>query len=335
MILMLLRLTRIIFVLLSICLLLLVGAYSYCIRMPGVAFTGDVPALTSTQKQLHDNLVLHVDVLAEQIGERHHEIPDKLVQTSNYIREQLSALGYEVTEQVYSDGEYRNLVVEIPGSAKADEIIVVGAHYDTTWLTAGADDNASGVAGLIELARMLKDKQLDRTIRFIAFANEEAPFFGTDQMGSMVSAQISRRDQEHVVVMYSLEMIGYYLHEPNTQHYPDIIKRFYPDKANFIAFVGNMKSGSVLRQSVKLFRQQATIGSAGLIAPAKLVPDIQRSDNYAYWQNGFPAVMVTDTSNFRNIYYHTVGDVANTLDYASMTHMVSGFAYMLEQLASD
>ncbi len=313
-----------------LCLLLI---YGYCIRMPGPTFAGDVPDLTATQQALHDNLVRHVRMLAEQIGERHHKRPVQLTQAADYISEQLARSGYAVTEQVFGDGHYKNLMVEITGGDKADEVIVVGAHYDTAWLTPGADDNASGVAGLLELARLLKGKHYDRTIRLIAFTNEEPPFFATASMGSMVSAQLARRHQDKILIMYSMEMIGYYRHEPHTQHYPKIIRHLYPHTGNFIAFVGNPNSGPLLRRSIKLFREQATIRSAGLIAPPRLVPDIQRSDNYAYWQYGFPAVMVTDTADFRNSAYHTAGDVAERLDYVSMTRMISGFAAMLAQLA--
>ena len=324
-------------VLLGLALLLaaaLGGVYLYCVRMPGESWQGQPPPLSAAETRIKTGLERHVAMLAGQIGERHAGRPQRLRQAADYISAELGALGYPVTEQKFSGDRYRNLVAEIEGSARPDEIIVVGAHYDTVLLTPGADDNASGVAGLLELARLLRERAPGRTLRFIAFTNEEAPFFGGPEMGSMVSARAARRGGDDIVVMFSLEMIGYFSREPGSQHYPRIIERFYPATGDFIAFVGNLRSGAVLRRAVKHFRREAAIGSAGLIAAAALVPDIQRSDNFAYWRNGYRAIMVTDTSNFRNERYHTAADVAASLDYDSMARVVSGLAAMLEQLAA-
>ncbi|MGI9228619.1 MAG: M20/M25/M40 family metallo-hydrolase [Gammaproteobacteria bacterium] len=308
-------------------------SYLYCIRMPGSSFTGAQPALTEAEAEIQEHARQHVYMLAEQIGERHSEKPQQLQQAAEYIHAELSALGYAVTEQMFDDGRFRNIVCELPGKTRPEEIVVVGAHYDTVWLTPGADDNASGITGVLELARLLKDEQPDRTLRFIAFVNEESPFYGTDSMGSMVSAKASRRAGENIVVMFSLEMIGYFLTEPGSQHYPRVVRQFYPDTADFIAFVGNLRSGSQIRRAVKYFRQEATIGSAGLIAVEKVVPDIRRSDHAAYWRNGYPAMMVTDTSNYRNPNYHTETDTGDTLDYERMTRVINGMAAVLRRLA--
>ena len=314
----------------------LAAAYWYCIRMPGASFRGEPPALTATETRLKSGLRRHATMLAEEIGERHAAAPERLREAAEYIEAELRALGYTVTEQSFDDDRYRNLAVEIQGRTRPEEIIVVGAHYDTVLLTPGADDNASGVAGLLELARLFWEgaRVPERSVRFIAFANEEAPFFGGDSMGSMVSARASRRAGERIVAMFSLEMIGYYSAAPGSQRYPRLIRRFYPDTGDFIAFVGDLRSGAMLRQAVGYFRAAAGIGSVGLIAPASLVPDIQRSDNLAYWRNGYPAIMVTDTANFRNDRYHTAADTAASLDYDNMARVVGGLAVMLRRLAA-
>ena len=325
----------------NIALLLVALVLSACaavylvIVMPGNTVKGGLPAFDDELVSLSQHLREHVWILAEEIGERNDGEIKKLNQAADYIYSQFQSYGYVPLETRFGRKEYRNITVNLYGREKRDEIIVIGAHYDTVWLTPGADDNASGVAGLLEIARVLSGQRFSRTIRFMAFTNEEEPFYGTDIMGSGVSAKYSYDHNENIIGMFSLEMIGYYSSEPNSQFYPGVIRHFYPRQGNFIAFVSNFRSRHFLHQAIFDFRKQGTFPSEGLTAPEWLVPDIRRSDNASYWYYGFPAVMITDTSNYRNRNYHSVGDVPRTLDYDSMARVVQGLTGMLKDLAQE
>ena len=319
-----------IFIIVLVCIVALVY---FATKMPGESFADSLPPVSSEVSSLSERLKDHVVMLAGEIGERNNSSLSKLNEAADYIEKQFELIGYVPSSQIYSEEQFRNISVDIYGKERRDEIIVVGAHYDTTWLTPGADDNASGVAGLLELARLLRDKELNKTLRLIAFTNEEMPFFGRDEMGSRVAAKRSYDRQENIIGMFSLEMIGYYKDEPGTQFYPPVIRQFYPDTGNFIAFVGNLSSRAFLHEAIQAFRDKAQFPSEGLAAPQWLVPDIRRSDNSAYWYYGFPALMVTDTANFRNRNYHKSSDTYETLNYEYMARAVDGLALMLEEMA--
>ncbi len=304
----------------------------YCISMPGSSYPGALPPLTQEQQALRDRLQGHVLVLAQDIGERHKFQRNKLDQAADYISAQFEAMELVPSPEIFDDG-FRNIVVDLYGRERRDEIIVVGAHYDTETMTPGADDNASGVAGLLELARLLRHRPLRKSVRLIAFANEEWPFFGNDDMGSRVSARRSFDRNENVIGMFSLEMIGYYSSKAKSQWYPRSIRRFYPREANFIAFVSNLDSRDLLAQSIGSFRRHGQFPSEGLSAPQWLVRDVRRSDQSSYWAFGYPGVMITDTANFRNYGYHNMGDVPRTLDYDAMARVVDGIAAMVTELA--
>ena len=304
----------------------------YCVHMPGRSLAGALPPLTAQQQELSKRLQGHVQVLADEIGERHKYQRKRLERAADYITRQFEAMGLVPGPQIFDDG-FRNIVVDLYGRDRRDEIIVIGAHYDTVSMTPGADDNASGVAGLLELARLLRERPLRRSVRLIAFANEEWPFSGHDDMGSQVSARLSQDRHENVMGMFSLEMIGYYSSEPRSQWYPRIIRRFYPDQGNFIAFVSNLSSRDLLVQGITSFRRLGRFPSEGMSAPEWLVPDVRRSDQASYWAFGYPGIMITDTANFRNYGYHNVGDVARNLDYGAMARVVDGVADMVTELA--
>lgn len=304
----------------------------YCVHMPGQSYRGALPALTPAQVELRDRLRGHVQVLAADIGERHQYQRRRLNAAADYVTAQFEAMELVPSPQMVGDG-FRNIVVDLYGREQPNEVLVVGAHYDTVTMTPGADDNASGVAGLLELARMLRDRPLARSVRFIAFTNEEWPFYGREDMGSRVSARLSHDREENIVGMLSLEMIGYYSNEPRSQWYPRSVRRFYPREGNFIGFVSNLASRDLMARAIGAFRRDAQIPSEGLAAPEWLVPDIRRSDQSSYWAFGFPGVMITDTANFRNYGYHNMGDVPDTLDYAAMARVVDGLAAMVTELA--
>lgn len=306
----------------------------YCMRMPGATHQGELPPADAALLELRDRLRAHVQALAGDIGERNHDNRARLELAADYVAQQFDAMGYLAATDVFGPAQFRNFIVDLYGRELREQVIVVGAHYDSAWLTPGADDNASGVAGLLEIARALKDRPLRRSVRFIAFANEEEPFFGGDEMGSMVAARRSSDRGEQITGMFSLEMIGFYSDQWRSQYYPRPVRRFYPRVGNFIAFVGNLRSREFLHAVVGEFRSAAAFPSEGLAAPEWLVPDIRRSDNYSYWRHGYPAIMVTDTSNFRNYNYHNAGDLPDTLDYERMARVVSGLAATVAALAN-
>lgn len=252
-----------------------------------------------------------------------------------WVMERLGAMGYAVRREEVPVGERAlgagvhgfNVVAEIPGATRPGEIVVVGAHYDAEVGTPGADDNASGVAVMLELARRFAGSEPGRTLRFVAFTNEEGSNSRGSLMGSRLAAEASRERGEAVVAMLSLEMLGYFRDEPGSQTYPfptdSPLARGMnlPDQGDFVAVLGRLADGELVE---RLGSAMAGAGSIP-VAPVALPPvvrDMWRSDNGNYWVAGYPAVMVTDTSNFRNPHYHRATDTAETLDFARMAGVV-------------
>jgi len=277
----------------------------------------------------------HVERLAGAIGERHVLRPQALHAAERYIADSLRELGYEVRRQNYeAQGvDCANLEVAIEGSTHAGEIVLAGAHYDTVPGSPGADDNASGVAAVIELARLLRGTTPSRTTRLVAFVNEEPPFFFWGEMGSKVYARAARARGDDIRVMLSLEMLGCYSDEKGSQGYPPLLKHFYPAQGNYIAFVSNLRSHRALRNIVDAFRSASDFPAEKLAAPA-LVPGIGWSDQLSFWREGYPAAMVTDTAFHRYRHYHQPTDTPEKLDYARMARVVEGLARTLELLAT-
>lgn len=309
-------------------------AYRF-VKMPGTSYQGRVPLLGHAQDTLRARLRKHVETLAIQIGERSIGNYAGMLKAIAYIEHEFSGMNLEVERQnIEYDGKVMpNLIVEIKGKKRPDEIVVVGGHYDTVNNTPGADDNATGVAAMLELARAFARRQPDRTIRFIAFANEEHPGGTWDQMGSYAYAKRCRERNENVVGMLSLEMLGVYSDEPGSQHYPSPFNLFYPTVANFLAFVGNSQGRSFVRRCVATFRRHAKLASEGVAAPS-FVKDAGRSDHWSFWQHGYDGVMVTDTSNFRYPLYHTPKDTVDRLDFTRMTLAVDGIMHVIEDLST-
>ena len=283
-----------------------------------------------------DNLKQHVWALAEHIGERHYQQAGSLEKAAAYIHSVFTAYGLATEYQQYGDG-YMNLLVTVPGKNPgkpgAREVIVVGAHYDSVWLSSGADDNASGVAVLLELARILSRIPLQKTVQFVAFTNEEHPFADTGQMGSYVYLKQARMDGVKIIAMYSLEMLGFYSDKPGSQQYPFPLNLVYPQTGNFVAMVSNLPSTHLLLQSLSAFRQHSSFPAQGLAMSESLIADIRRSDHAQFWDAGIPSLMLTDTSFYRNERYHTVGDLARTLDYKKMAQLTPALACMLADMA--
>jgi Zn-dependent M28 family amino/carboxypeptidase len=228
----------------------------------------------------------------------------------------------------------RNLEVELAGSSQADEIIVVGAHYDSVVGCPGANDNGSGVAAAIELARRLMERDLSRTVRLVFFVNEEPPFFTTDEMGSLHYARRCREESERVVAMFSLETMGCFSDKEGSQQYPFPFRFFYPSRGNFIAFVGNVASQGLVRRSVGSFRRQASIPAEGAAVPG-WITGVGWSDHWSFWEQGYPGVMVTDTAPFRYAEYHTPLDTPDRVSYGHLARVVAGLERVVVDLARD
>ena len=304
------------------------------VSMPGRSFSETLPALLPSEKQLAARLRKHVEELALGIGVRHAERGDSLRRSAKYCTSQFIQRDFDVEIESFDfQGVSQQIVVaEITGRRKPKEVIVIGAHYDTVLGSPGADDNASGVAALIEIASLLKDVPMDKTVRFVAFPNEE--YHGEDwrNMGSYHHAKRSHDRGDQLVGMISLEMLGYFSNEIGSQKYPFPFNLFYPERGNFIGFIGNYASRDWVRRVVRNFRELAAFPSEGAAAPERF-KDIARSDHWSFWQFDCPALMVTDTSNFRFPYLHGVDDTPDKVDFDAMARITLGLAKVIVKLA--
>ena len=280
-------------------------------------------------------LEAHVRKLSIELGPRDESHIENLDRVAAYIKGELSQTGAAVLEQPYrvQGKSYRNVIARFgPDSA---ERLVVGAHYDTAGPLPGADDNASGVAGLIELARLLGRQPPPLRVELVAFSLEEPPYFGTTGMGSSVHAESLRKENVQVRAMLSLEMIGYFSDQAKSQHFPSaFLSAFYPSTGNFIAVVGRLREGLLVRQVKTTMRNAAPLPVYSINAPT-FIPGVDFSDQLNYWHAGYNAVMITDTAFFRNGNYHTAHDTAEKLDYKRMAMVVEGVYAVITELARE
>ncbi len=269
-------------------------------------------------------LQTHVRQLSETFFPRDAGTPDTLDRAAAYIRQQFEEAGGYITEQPFPIGSitYRNVVARFGPHAK--DCIVVGAHYDAAGTLPAADDNASGVAGLIELAYLISKNPPQTCIELVGFTLEEQPFFRTSLMGSALHARSLKARGLTVRVMFSLEMIGYFNDAPHSQRFPfSLLAAFYPSQGNFIAVVGNFTQGLTVRRVKKAMQSASPLPVYSINAP-RIVPGIDLSDHSNYWDEGYKAVMITDTAFYRNANYHTRNDTPDTLDYQRMAQVVQG-----------
>jgi Zn-dependent M28 family amino/carboxypeptidase len=284
------------------------------------------------------NLTRHVDRLAGLIGPRHLGNLAAFKAAATYVETELANAGYDVERQTYMIGsqEVGNIVAEQPGGQRKDEIVIVGAHYDTVSTTPGADDNASAVAVLIETARLVRELNLARTIRFVGFACEEPPYFLTGHMGSQVYARHCRTRDERICGMLCLEMVGYYSTDPGSQQIPPgIPKRLHwalPKRGDFLAAVGNLSSKRLAWSFRRGFKDAVRFPLLSICLPES-ISEIQLSDNSSFWDQGYPALMLTDTSFLRNPHYHQSSDLPETLDYQRMAQVAVGVAGGVQRIA--
>ena len=294
-------------------------------RLPGATHSGPLPPLTASQSARAAELAADVNRLAGELGERHVWNPEARAHLSaawEWIDRAFERAGYPQRrrEPVPTGTPHPawNLWVELPGREPGAGLVVVGAHYDSALETPGADDNASGVAALL-------------AVRLVAFVNEEPPFFGTERMGSRVHARGCTERGERVVAMLSLECLGRFSDEPGSQRYPDGVGWLFPDRGDFVGFVGDLSSRALLRRAVGAFREGVDFPSVGAALPAG-IPGVGWSDHASFWAEGVPALMVTDTALFRDEQYHRPGDLPERLDYERLSRVVDGLDAVLDEL---
>lgn len=311
------------------------------IKMPGIRHTGPLPALTAAQHALAAALRADVEHLAITIGERNIFMPAGYRAAEAWLASQLAALGLAVERQTFDTQGVPcvNLSAQLRGTTKPDEVIVYGAHYDSLKDSPAANDNGSGVAAVLALARHLcalpAAERPARSVRFVLFANEEPPFFYTEKMGSRVYADACRARSENIVAMLTPETIGCYSDQPGSQLYPlPFMDRIVGGTGDYIAFIGVGRSAPLVRRCVELFRRNAHFPSVGAALPS-IVPGVGASDHWSFWRVGYPALMVTDTAPFRYRYYHTRQDLPDKMDFDRMARVVDGLHKVVESLAAD
>jgi hypothetical protein len=307
----------------------------YSIVFPRQPFNGPLPPLTSEETALSRKLREHVTAIAS----RPHNIDlhADLEAAATYIEAKLTELGYAPQRQEYTerDKPVRNIEVVIePSEAKGGDVetYVVGAHYDSVGFSPGANDNGTGTAATLELARLLRDlKPREARLRLVFWVNEEYPFGKTPRMGSYIHASALKAKGERVAGAISLETIGYFSDEPGSQKFPSPFDLIYEDRGNFVAFVGLPGSRSFVHSALGAFRRNAAFQSIGGVAP-DFIPGIGSSDHWSYHQMGYPSLMVTDTAPFRNPQYHRTTDLPETVDYDSLARVTKGVEGMLREL---
>ena len=272
--------------------------------------------------------------LAGDIGERNLSRYPQLNAAADWIEKSFRDAGLSPRRDSY---EIRglachNIEVEIRGASP--EIVLVGAHYDSVFGAPGANDNGSGVAALLALARRFAGKETHQTLRFVAFVNEEPPNFQTPEMGSLVYAGRCKARGDRIVAMISLETIGYFSDAPRSQTYPvAALGAFYPKVGNFIGIVGNVPSRWLVRRAIAEFRSDGKIPAEGAALPA-FVAGVGWSDQWSFWEHGYPGIMITDTAPFRYPHYHEATDTPDKLDYDRFALVVSSAEKLVRSLAT-
>lgn len=292
--------------------------------------------LTEREKAMLPDLRRDVLELAGKIGERNADKKWELAGAADWLVGELEAAGYGVIREGHEiDGiAVQNLAVEVKGSRTPEEVVIVGAHYDSARGSPGANDNASGVAALLTLARRYKTATPERTLRFVFFANEEPPYFQTENMGSVLYAKAAATRGEKIAAMLSLESIGYYSDAPDSQKYPPEIAGRFPTTGSFVAVVGNPASRALVDLVVQGLRGWSSMPVEGASLPEDL-PGVGWSDHWAFWREGVPAVMVTDTAPYRYAHYHKPTDTPDKLDYERLARVVAGLESAIAQIAGD
>src|SRR2546430_1928301 len=321
---------------------ILVLLWWFGMRMPGKNMSAAGP-LSPDEVVLREELRANVQKLAGEIGERNMWHYAQLNAAADFIEDSFSRTGLRTRRESYQmrGQSCHNIETEIPGSRP--EIIVIGAHYDSVFGSPGANDNGSGAAAVLALAQRFAARETEqssprwtpnKTLRFVAFVNEEPPYFLSGEMGSLVYARRCKERGDKISAMISLETIGYFSDAPHSQTYPSPgLGVFYPKVGNFIGFVSNVQSRALLRRVIALFRKHPEMPAQGASLPG-FIAGVSWSDQWSFWQEGYPAIMVTDTAPFRYPYYPSSNDTPDKLEYDRFALVVSGMEKVIEKLSN-
>lgn len=312
--------------------LAIVGLFVSVLWMPLSSYHGPFQELKAEEKQCEARLRRDVQVLAGDIGKRH--TPENLEKTVGYLKDEFRAMGLVPATQTYrvDKQDFENVEAEIKGTGP--EVVIVCAHYDSVVGTVGANDNASGVAATLEIARILSAKKpsLSKTVRFVVFGTEEPPYFSSKDMGSYHYAARCKERGENVVALLDMETLAYYSDEQDSQRYPISFVPGYPNTGNFITFVGNQKSRKLVEKCISTFRETTQFPSEGVAAP-EWVNGVDWADQYWFWKAGYPGVMITDTAPYRYPYYHDIKDTPEKLTYPKFARVVYGLSNVVAAVA--
>ena len=282
--------------------------------------------------EIRQRLIEHVRYLSETLGDRSVYRPQVLKAAEEYVSQNFGAMGYTPERQSFSylGEEVANVMA---GRREASGYYILGAHFDTVAGTPGADDNASGVAVLLETARLAGSLSPPRPWAFIGFTTEEPPAFATPSMGSRVYARRAKEQGETIYGMLCLEMVGYYRYEPDSQPLPFPLKYLgYPTTGNFIALVADRRSRPLLARLEQAIKSGCHLPVSAIAIPFEgyILPESRLSDHANFWDQGYQAVMLTDTAFLRNPHYHGPGDVLANLDFDAMVELTLGLYYFIK-----
>ena len=307
----------------------------FSLAMPGPRLYAKPTGFSAEQLAASKRMETHVRRLATEIGPRHVGVPTSIEATLAYMEADWSSQGFVSKRHRFGtwDRPFYNLELAFPGTKLADEWVVIGAHYDTEPQTPGANDNASGIAVLLELARRLRTRPMARSVRLVAFANEEAPWGMTENMGSVAYARRCRQRGEAIHAMISMDSVGYFSDEPGSQRYPRPLGLYYGQKGDYLALVGDWSSAWLVRKSIRAFRAATVLPSEGSALP-RIFRDIARSDHSSFWRFGYSAMLVTDTAPFRDPNYHRSGDRPQNIDFERLSLVAEGIEAIIFELAS-
>lgn len=297
------------------------------LEQQGIADVGNI------RKELESD----ISYMSGTLGPRNAFSYERLQKCAGWIKKRWESQGYVVKSQTFSiqGRDYENLEIEIKGQKTPAEIVVVSAQYDTLPDSPGANNNASGVAVLLQLSNLLKNYSPDRTLRFVNFVNEEDPFFGTEWMGSLKYAENAYRRHENIKIMLSLDSIGIYKDEPGSQTLPFPFSFFYPERGNFLAFIGDFGSRTYMIQATKGFKKGSSFPIKAGVVP-KWTKGAAWSDHSSFWKFGYPGMQITDTGAFRSPYHTTAEDTMEKIDIGALSRIVMGmYGCIVELTRSD
>lgn len=296
------------------------------------------PTVTTPQ----DRLRADVSLLSGPLADRRPGTPEGLEKAAEAIEASLHDAGWPSHREGFtlSTGvEVFNIIAERAGTDPDGAIVLIGAHYDAAKSTPGADDNASGVAALLEVARRLSEFKPERALRLVFFSTEEPPYFQTSEMGSLVHARGCRERGENIAAMIALDCIGYFDDAPGSQRYPMLrglpATTDLPDTGDFIAVLSRSEDADLVTRVDALMKKSRTISVLSVTLPGESTLGAGWSDHWSFWQHGYPAVMITDTAFARNPNYHQDSDTADTLDYDRLAGVVEALVATIRGLATE